>query len=526
MNRRVKKILLLLLAAAFVFGASRMQQALNRDRETLGLTRTAAVLDNAPPALAFTTVALGGFRGLISNFLWIRANDLQQDDKFFEAAQLADWITKLEPTFTQVWLFQAWNMAYNISVKFKENGPGDYTDRWNWLERGVQLLRDDGLRYNPNNILIYRELAWFYQHKMGQNLDDANMYYKSRWASEMTNYFGLDGTNINQLLHPQTAADFRRLESFTNQYKLDPAFVKSVDDRYGPFDWLLPEPHAIYWGAKALDEAAKNPDKVKADDLITVRRIIYQSLLQSFHHGRVIADPFTQSYALGPNLDLVPHVNEAYTNFYVEEADYGQKQGILKAHRNFLRDAIYFLYEAGRTGEAQKWFNYLAETYPDKPIIENQPDSLPKTLTLDQYAVAVVQIDIGETSQERVTAAIRGLLIRAYNNLAAGNEDSYTNLKNLARLVHDRYVAKTEKFKGKDRIPLMDFNDMNVSIVRFLLDPKNGVPYAPRAALVTRLGLPSAMLAPPVADDPTAAAAAAAISTNAPATNSVSPASP
>ena len=56
--------------------------------------------------LAFTTVALGGFRGLISNFLWICANDLQQDDKFFEAAQLADWITKLEPTFTQVWLFQ------------------------------------------------------------------------------------------------------------------------------------------------------------------------------------------------------------------------------------------------------------------------------------------------------------------------------------------------------------------------------------------------------------------------------------
>ncbi len=82
-----------------------------------------AVLQNAPPLLAFTTVALGGFRGLISNFLWIRANDLQQDDKFFEAAQLADWITKLEPTFAQVWLFQAWNMAYNISVKFKDFRP-------------------------------------------------------------------------------------------------------------------------------------------------------------------------------------------------------------------------------------------------------------------------------------------------------------------------------------------------------------------------------------------------------------------
>ena len=115
MNARAKKILLLLLAAALLFGSSQMQKSLNRDREQLGLTRT-DTLDNAPPMLAFTTVALGGFRGLISNYLWMRANDLQVDDKYFEAAQLADWITDLEPHFTQVWTFQAWNMAYNISI--------------------------------------------------------------------------------------------------------------------------------------------------------------------------------------------------------------------------------------------------------------------------------------------------------------------------------------------------------------------------------------------------------------------------
>src|SRR6516164_2318638 len=137
MNSRSKKILLLLLAAIFLVGGGWVQNSLNRDRETLGLTR-AAVLENAPPMLAFTTVALGGFRGLISNFLWIRANDLQQDDKFFEAAQLADWITKLEPTYAAVWVFQGWNMAYNISVKFKENAPGIFTDRWNWVRRGIE----------------------------------------------------------------------------------------------------------------------------------------------------------------------------------------------------------------------------------------------------------------------------------------------------------------------------------------------------------------------------------------------------
>ncbi len=527
MNGRVKKIVLLLLAAALLFAAGRTERALNHDRDTLGLTRT-AVLENAPPALVFTTVALGGFRGLISNFLWIRANDLQQDDKFFEAAQLADWITKLEPTFTQVWLFQAWNMAYNISVKFKENAPGKYDDRWHWVERGIELLRDDGLRYNPNSILIYRELGWFFQHKIGQNLDDANMYYKLQWKNEMQDFFGPNGTNFNALLHPQTAEEVHRLQVFTNQFKLDPVFVKMVDDHYGPLDWRLPEAHAIYWGAKALEEAAKQPDKVKTDDLITVRRIIYQSLLQSFQHGRIIISPFNKkNQSLGPNLDLVPRVNDAYLQFYAEEEDPSQRNSIVNAHRNFLRDAIYFLYEADRMSEAQKWFNYLGEKYPDKYIIENQPDSLPKNLTLDQYAVAVVQIDIGETSQDRVSAAVAGLLTRAYYALAIGEEDRYENLLRLAERVHERYDAKSSVGSkgGNFRTALMPFNDMKSAVIRRLLDPQNGVSYGARAALVTRLNLPAEMLVA-TPDANSAPAPVDAISTNAPSTNAGPPVLP
>src|SRR5271157_4633319 len=152
MSGRLRTILLLLLVAGLLVGAGFVQQSLNRDRDRLGLTRVQP-LENAPPVLAFTTVALGGFRGLISNALWMRATDLQDEDKFFEMAQLADWITKLEPNFVQVWLVQAWNMAYNISVKFKETAPGEFPDRWRWVKRGIELLRDDGLRFNPNETL-------------------------------------------------------------------------------------------------------------------------------------------------------------------------------------------------------------------------------------------------------------------------------------------------------------------------------------------------------------------------------------
>ena len=51
------------------------------------------------------------------------------------------------------------------------------------------------------------------------------------------------------------------------------------------------------------------------------------------------------------------------------------RYGILKAHRNFLRSAIYFLYEENRVAEAAKWFRYLAERFPDKPIIDGNPES-------------------------------------------------------------------------------------------------------------------------------------------------------
>src|SRR5215216_1477371 len=147
MHGKPYKIGMVGLALLLLVSASFLQRRLNQQRTKLGLTRIAP-LENAPPVLAFTTVALGGFRGLIANALWIRANDLQNDGKYFEMVQLADWITKLEPTFSQVWIVQAWNMAYNISVKFS-----DFTDRWRWVQRGIELLRDEGLKYNPKEAL-------------------------------------------------------------------------------------------------------------------------------------------------------------------------------------------------------------------------------------------------------------------------------------------------------------------------------------------------------------------------------------
>jgi hypothetical protein len=511
MSARARKILLLLLAAALLSGSGRVQQSLNRDRDRLGLTRVSA-LTGAPPLLAFTTVALGGFRGLISNYLWIRANDLQTDDKFFEAAQLADWITALEPHFTQVWLFQAWNMAYNISVKFK-----DFPDRWRWVERGIELLRDEGLRYNPNDVLIYRELAWFFQHKMGQNLDDANWYYKQEWAREMSPFFGANGTNFSELFQPQNTNAVLLRE----RYKIDPVFAEKVNAQYGPLDWRLPEAHAIYWGAYGLEKAKEHPDKVKQDDLMTLRRIIYQSMQQAFYHGRYLANPYNGRYALGPNLDLVAKANDAYETEYAEEANPGQKDGILTAHRNFLRTAVYFLYENNRVADAAKWFRYLGEKYPDKPIIDGDPKSFPRDVTLDQYAVACVQGDIGDTSQERTTAMIGGLLTQAYHALVMGQDDRYAGFKLLAAKAYKHFETRISDMKSnQQRVGLPPFADINRAVLDQILDPQQGAPYAARAIIRSQLGLPAETNAPPETIVTNAPVPVASAPTNAPVTNS------
>ncbi|MGA9874538.1 MAG: hypothetical protein WBQ21_01890, partial [Solirubrobacteraceae bacterium] len=352
----------------------------------------------------------------------------------------------------------------------------------------IALLRDEGLRYNPNNILIHRELAWDFQHKMGQNLDDASVYYKEQWAQEMTPFFGPEGTNFSELIHPTTPEARTNAAVLRDKFKIDPVFAQKVNEEYGPLDWRLPEAHAIYWGAQGLEDAKLNPGKVKASDLITLRRIIYQSIYQAFKHGRLVSDPFNKTYSLEPNLNLVPRVYDTYEKMAGEEANVSMKGNILNAERNFLRDAIYFLYEDNRVAEAKKWFDLLSKKFPDKTILDNDPNSYPRNLTLDEYAVARVQEELGDTSQERTTGVVQGLLARAYYALAIGQDDRYAGFKLLAGKVYQNYQNKIDKWGGShQRVDLPPFAVINRSVLSRLLDPKTGMPYAMRAVLRTQL---------------------------------------
>ena len=511
MNSRLKKILLLLLAALLLVGASVTQRSLNQARETLGLTRIEP-LENAPPVLAFTTVALGSFRGLIANALWIRASELQDEDKFFEMQQLADWITKLEPHYPQVWVHQAWNMSYNISVKFK-----DFADRWRWVKAGIELLRDEGLKYNPNEPLIYRELAWHFQHKMGQNLDDANMYYKQEWANEMADVFGkLREPNLDELIDPQTEEAKERARLLREKYKMDPRFMKEVDERYGPLEWRLPESQAVYWGAVGLKKAAEHPDKIKPEDLPNLRRIVYQSMQLSFYRGRLVANPFDEVFEFGPNLDIFPKVYDAYEEMIAEEPDPNQKSGFTRALRNIIKDAVYFNYVQNRIADAAKWYGVLVDRFPDAQLLENDTNSLARAISLDEYAVGRVQGEVNETSRDRIKAVIEGLLIQSYHALLLDEDDRYEGFQRLAAQVLNNYESKIDVGKGKERIGLPTLSEIASELLNRMLDVEHGLAPEMRAILRTKLRLPAEAAPPATTNAPPSSASATAISTNAP----------
>ncbi|MBN1796470.1 MAG: hypothetical protein JW804_07340 [Sedimentisphaerales bacterium] len=297
-------LIAVVVALAGLIVAGSQLDSINKHRKQMNLVRNEP-LENAPPSLAFATIALGAFRGLIVDILWIRAETLKEKGQFFDAKQIAEWIVTLQPRLTEVWEFHAWNMAYNISVALPASQP---EQRWHWVKNGYELLRDRGIVYNPNDISLYRELARIFQHKIGDITDDAHLYYKLQLAKSMEpllvaateEYFrklaespkSLEkiktDLNIVQFIKDLTATDnsfseesrlvpqyltlrnepnkfkpetFRVIDKYRgtetlekfdvfakayqlrNVWKLEPQFMQQMNQTYGPIDFKDPNHH-------------------------------------------------------------------------------------------------------------------------------------------------------------------------------------------------------------------------------------------------------------------------------------------
>src|SRR5665213_166433 len=113
-------------------------------------------------------LSLGGFRGLTTCYLWNLAMDKQMKNQLNELEVIVGWLTELQPHFNTPWLFQSWNLAYNVS-----NKTDRISDKYFYVTRGIRLLADGELQNHDDPDLRF-ELATTYQHKICQS-DETNV---------------------------------------------------------------------------------------------------------------------------------------------------------------------------------------------------------------------------------------------------------------------------------------------------------------------------------------------------------------
>lgn len=301
--------------------------------------KTAIDLDQAPPAVLFTSVVLGGFRGILSDILWLRASHLQDNGQFVELVQLSDWVTRLEPESSETWEFHAWNMAYNVSLYM----PDDDT-RWRWVQSGIRLLRDEGLRFNPGDPQLHAQLAWLFHHKVAGFSDTANGHYKQRLSAEM------------EALCPGGRPAFRDTAAMARLQaaaRIDPVRVHEIEALCGTLDWRTPETLAVYWSY--LGTLAP-----RGRGTMVCRRILYQSLASSFFRGTLVPDPqgvcdvrLTRTELAGPALG-------AFLDVLRESSDESMEGSV----SNFIHDAILVYHAFGDSAHSDELMSLLRKRYP------------------------------------------------------------------------------------------------------------------------------------------------------------------
>ena len=329
------------LLLVFLAGAAWQQSRLMRAEIS---PMAAKPVENAPPIIAFATVALGGLSGMLIDILWARITDLQDQGDYIEIVQLADWITTLEPRLAAVWDFHSFNIAYNISAMCP-----DPAERWKWVENGISMLRDRALVYNPDYLTLYDRLCRIYKHKLVDRVDPATPYYRLEWAEEMS-MFTRDGSV------PSGVEAVKRLHS---DYRLDTDIMRQIDSRYGPFDWRLPEAHVIYWAYRGQERAGGS--SMGFDYMICemLARAVEEGAIARYQPDLSVLE--TSSY-----LALLPKTIGIYKATLEK---YGAKPGdqspLSNLYGHFLRSALLTCYNQRLPAESNMLFLILANDCQD-----------------------------------------------------------------------------------------------------------------------------------------------------------------
>jgi len=532
LNNLSKPALIGIMLACLV-GIFLVQGKLNTERGKLSPTHLEPLQD-APPMLALVTQSIAGFRGIITSYLWLRSNEMQQKKNYPEQMQLAEWITQLQPQVPTAWVNRSWNMAYNISRNYS-----DPETRWKYIHDAVKLLRDEGIKYNPQEPLVYDELCRLFEHKIGHNMDDHHRYYKFRWMqamegvlweSPLAGHLAKGVPDFESLINPDKNNKelMERVKRLRQEYGLDPREMLAVHRKYGLardhtgkvirdkdghpidcLDWRMPETQSLYWANLGLKRCSLTPGREKRQH--TLEKKVYVSMMYTFQRGRLNVpsgtmanigvrlqyhfskgvDPFSVysgGFISAPNLDSAGAVHKAYMDMIklAQESRTVHYTGGTSemGHIHFLRRLMEWLYFYNREKEAMEWLKVAIELYPEKMSYFPGYNSETKTYSLDDIVFDNLKDDVQRGSDSKTQALLWGVFTKHFFHLADGDLERADNYYDMAKQIHDHY---TEKFKNSpERMGIAPFEEYRITRLRaFLMEEESVV----AGALRTRLGL-------------------------------------
>lgn len=517
-ERLLTRYLLLLGAVAFLFCSRMMLPKTVQLRDQYQLVSRSAK-QGVPPEYILTSSLLGGFRGIFITALWIRAQEMKNDGKFYEMVDIYNIITKLQPNAHMAWAFQAWDLTYNVSVEFDE-----VQDRTFWIFAGVDLLRKQGIPRNPNIPGLYRELAWFFHHKIGADLDYGHPEYRRALALQMDRILrgippeeyqvlgeiaslrrsyntrdalrqaeeytvgmerltesNLDPFESQNAIYAPNATDHQNLredpevakvvraallwtigDDLQTQVGLDPQLMYRYSVRYGPIDWRTPYAHALYWADQGYEAWKKRrPDELT----LKHERLVYFSLISLVKRGRVVYGDGGYVHYL-PNYDMIDgvirHMDDMMEYFTTHTKPDGTTinlTGAKSGYHNFLRDTIFLSYFGNDITRAASLLAKLAEVSGE-----------------DKYKVSLREFVIREFAEwidspdiKRTHALIAQWLTTAYQSLAMGDVEGYERSKALVEHLYNGYGLKRWNPDERQRANDPDYRNhlAPLSLLRF-----------------------------------------------------------
>ena len=476
-----------------------LQQNINRIREK-NFIGTKTIPNDVPPVVAFTTVALGGFRGIAADILWLKTISLQEEGKYFEMVQLASWILKLQPKSTGAVSFLAWNMAYNISVIYT-----DPEKKWQWVENGINLLRD-AIQYNPGNASLCKELAWIYINKIGDRYDSSNLYYKTQLALDMGKVIGddsekdqnfwnlmaqipsdykkfvkkeLSGKSISEILgnseykniddlyvifrkngrFPQQIepklADLKLLHSFTlylkkrmlrEEFGLDPEKIIEINKKFGVLDWRLYSSLAIYWSYVGISISKDSGECRTALNMALAAAVLNGKLL-------LVDNVEYNDFTTCPNFNAFLIIN----NYFIDKISGANRDDYANFYFTFANKIIPALYLYGKYEDAKVMFDNLKNAYPVE---------MGNVVTFEAFLYSYWNNYFKMNDKEQVLNDILQYIKISYLLNRKGMSDLAESLKNTNQYIYDRY----SEYYFNNKLPeFQSFCDDKISALQKIL---------------------------------------------------------